>query len=257
MRHQICIFDYASERSQPILCPMKTIIIILAILSFNIRVNAQNYAIIKDSDGYTNVRRESNSKSPVVGKIYNDGLFSYNDDNNIPAGKSEWIKIYQTRENGGFLEGYVHKSRVLPLSSLKSVLATKPGANSAIVNNDSIVVKVTAANFIAKNHKLDHIKSSPYYEKIDGKKIWGTDGGLPKKAITGLSIVINGSDLSIPKSAVTNLYEPNFDTLRAYLGPKNTIYVQMNNSDGAGGYTVIWTFKNGKYQSRYLDNSEA
>lgn len=217
---------------------------------------AQSYAVIKDNDGYTNVRKDGNSKSPVIGKIYNDAIFYFDDERNAGK-KTDWVKIYQMRGNGGFLEGYVHKSRVLPLSSLKSVLATKPGANSAIINNDSIVVKVTAANFVAKNHKLNHIKSSPYYEKIDGKKIWGTDGGLPKKAIAGLSILINGSALSVPKSAVDNLFEPNFHTLRAYFRTDNTFYIQMNNSDGAGGYTVIWIIKDGKYQARYLDNSEA
>jgi len=239
------------------LSEMKIIIIVVAILSFNIRVDAQNYAIIKDSDGFTNVRKEGNSKSAVVGKIYTGGIFSYESDTNTHARKSEWVEIYQMTENGSFVEGYVHRSRILPLSSLKNISAAKPDANSAVVNNDSITIKVTAAKFIAKNHKLSHMRSSPYYDKIDGKKIWGTDGEIPKKAITGLSIIINGSALSIPTSAIDNLFEPNFYTLRAYFGSANTFYIQMYNSDGAGGYTVIWIIKNGKYQKRYLDNGEA
>ncbi|MFD0749616.1 hypothetical protein ACFQZS_05640 [Mucilaginibacter calamicampi] len=236
---------------------MKISIILTAILCISISVNAQTYAIIKDGDGYTNVRKGGNTKSDIIGKISNDAIFSFDYEQLAGAKKPEWVEIYQMSEKGGSINGYIHKNRILPLSSLKHIAAKIQGNNSAVIQNDSITIKVTSAGFIAKNHKLTLYHKSPYYEKIDGKKIWGVDGGLPKKTISVLSVIINGSSLYIPKAALSNLFEPNFNTLTVYFGIDNKLYIQMNNSDGAGGYTVIWVIKDGKYQRRYVDNSFA
>lgn len=100
---------------------MKITFTAILILYLNISVNAQSYAIIQDSDGYTNVRKEGNAKSAIIGKIYSDDIFSLGYEE-ASSKKTDWIKIYKMQEDGSFLEGYVHTSRILPLSSLKALL---------------------------------------------------------------------------------------------------------------------------------------
>lgn len=72
----------------------------------------QNLAIIKDKDGFTNVRGSANMSASVVGKIMKGELFEYIDTN------TAWSKISKpTIQNP--IEGYVHKSRIRPLRSLR------------------------------------------------------------------------------------------------------------------------------------------
>ena len=50
-----------------------------------------------------------------------------------------------------------------------------------------------------------------------------------------------------------NLYEPNFEYTRVNYDVKNrTLYIQSLNSDGAGGYAVIWIIENGVFKKKVI-----
>ena len=97
--------------------------------------------------------------------------------------------------------------------------------------------------------------TASYLEKIDGKRFWGTDGEIPRTIISSVKLLNKGLPIDIPKNAFQDLYEPSLRTLSICFDGINTFYVRMDNSDGAGAYTVIWVFKNGKYIGRYIDDS--
>lgn len=118
-----------------------------------------------------------------------------------------------------------------------------------------MVVIVKKAAFNSKKHKLTGKPGS--ISSIDGKPFWGTDGPIPKQIITSVKIIISGKSILIPINAYNDLYEPNLSTLQIYIGKDNTIYVEMDNSDGAGAYSIIWIIKNNQYFKRYIDNSDA
>ena len=61
--------------------------------------------------------------------------------------------------------------------------------------------------------------------------------------------------IDIPKDAYKDLYEPSLRTLSIFSGADSTFYVRMDNSDGAGAYTIIWVIKDNKYLGRYIDTS--
>ena len=242
---------------------MKNLILFILLLGINIKTNAQSisktdikesYAVIHDPDGFVNVRQEKSVKSPIVGKIYNENIFTCFPD------KSDWWKIVQLNDgktdNSNLLEGYIHKSRIVMLLNWKPL--NKKGVHykdSSIFKNDSLIVVVRKTLFNVHKHKL---KGKPnFISSIDGKPFWGTDGGIPKQAISSVTVKINGQPIFIPKDAFDDLYEPNLENLSVGFGPQSTIYILMLNSDGAGGYTVIWTIKNNKYQKRYIDNIDA
>jgi hypothetical protein len=240
---------------------MKTFILIISSLSLSMLTLAQDYAVINDKDGFVNVRKEPNTESPVIGKFYEDEVFAYDEGS---AGKDGWIKVY--RYNSAkpdaciYIEGFVHKSRIKSIANFKSIPNKKISANRALIQNDSISIAVLTSRFIPQKHKLGSQLDEPNqinFHKIDGRPFWGTDGRLPKIAISSLKINIAKRAVLIPRNAFSDLYEPSFRMFNVYLDGGNTIYIRMDNSDGAGAYTVIWVIKNGKYLKRFVDNSEA
>jgi len=76
-----------------------------------------------------------------------------------------------------------------------------------------------------------------------------------EKSISSLTLTQNNIKVIIPKSAFDDLYEPDFSSVKVY-SDTNHFYIFMDNSDGAGAYTIIWIFKDNKYYGRYIDDSE-
>jgi hypothetical protein len=240
---------------------MKTLIPILGILSIGFSARAQSqftvsdnltYAVIKDPDGYVNVRKDANINAPIAGKINNYSIFSCE-----PNDKSNWWKVIQVDEHDKsyWLEGYIYKDRVSLLPAhWKSVNKKSIHADSCVLKTDSATIIIRETAFNPKKHKL--LFESKELIHIDGKLFWGTDGEIPKVRISVIKVSKNNLAISIPESAFNDLYEPHLQTLSATTGPGNTFYVMMSNSDGAGGYSVIWIFKDGKYLNRYIDDSE-
>jgi len=220
---------------------MKYVVLSIILLAIGFTSIAQSFAIIDDKDGYVNVRKEPNGKSPVVGKLLKDDIF-----NCIDNGKYGWVHI-SNQATG--VEGFVYKNRIFLLSGFR-----KWSKNM----KNRISVSATSKPFKIEGHKLNYDKSckncGAVLTTIDGKYIWGTDGRIPDKVIASLIVIQNSLPVLIPKSAFNDLYEPNFSTLQVFIGKDNTLYVQLNNSDGAGSYSVIWVIKNNKYLKRYLDN---
>lgn len=67
-------------------------------------------AIINDPDGYTNVRKGKGSEYPIVGKIAADEVFIFTPNYNM-----KWWKV---RNKDDSIEGYMHKSRIVPFGNL-------------------------------------------------------------------------------------------------------------------------------------------
>lgn len=236
---------------------MKPILIFLSLLFLNCAAHAQQqfnfdddlaYATVKDPEGFVNLRQAPSLNASIITKIYNYSVFSCESDN------TNWWKVLSIQTDGKnksyWVEGYVHKSRIIILSNWK-----KSG------RNDGLNVIIKQALFEPKKHQLFYSKENPKENikkeliKIDGKFFWGTDGEIPRKAISYVDISIKSSRIDIPKNAFDDLYEPHLKNISICRGPDNTIYISMSNSDGAGAYTVIWVIKDNKYYGRYIDDS--
>jgi|ERR1700744_3616797 len=236
---------------------MKPILIFLSLLSLNCAVHAQQqfnfdddlvYAIIKDPEGYANLRQAPSVNAPIITKVYNYSVFS------CESNKTNWWKVLSIQTDGRnksyWIEGYVHKSRVLILSKWKA---------PSIKDGFKIIIK--QALFESKKHQLFYSQENPKENikreliKIDDKFFWGTDGEIPKEVISNVEVTTNDNNINIPKNAFDDLYEPNLKNINVCRGPDNTIYIRMDNSDGAGAYSVIWIIKDNKYYGRYVDDS--
>jgi hypothetical protein len=227
---------------------MKTSALIILLSFLYLFTQAQDCAIIKDKDGFVNVRKEANSKSEIIWKLYNKDIFSYDSESET---NSKWVKIYKQQSNNNLLEGYVYENRTYLISKFPSLNIKNQDINICSLKNDSISVIVQSSKFNSKIHRLSFNSDHSF---IDGKPFWGTDETIPHLRISSVKVVINGKKIGIPNNAFDDLYEPNYRNFNVYLGINGVIYIEMDNSDGAGAYTVIWIIKDGKYFDRYIDN---
>jgi len=227
---------------------MKTLTLIIFFSFLCLFTRAQNYAIINDKDGFVNIRKEANSKSEIIGKLYSKNIFLYDTESET---LSKWIKIYKQQPKKSLLEGYVYEDKIYSISRFPRLRQKKTSINNSTLQNDSMLVTVRSSKFISKNHRLSFQGDQTH---IDGKLIWGADNSMPHIHISSVIVSIDGNIVNIPNKAFEDLYEPNYSNFNVYLGKNNTIYIEMDNSDGAGAYTVIWIIKDGKYFDRYIDN---
>jgi hypothetical protein len=216
---------------------------ILFLFLFITQITKAQYAIVEDKDGFAYIRKDKSSKSEVVKKVLT----------------GEILYIFQPEENDEWLDctgGFIHKSRVKYISSYKSI---KPNLkkNELIFDNKIIKVVIIKESFISKNNKLTYRKANPknnsatYLEKINGKEFYGCDGGAPKEQYGSSTILYNSQ---ITKLSTENLYQPTLEYHKMYWDEKNDIYyITTSNSDGAGGYEVLWKIKDGKVIDRKID----
>ncbi len=108
--------------------------------------------------------------------------------------------------------------------------------------------------FDKSKHKFKYYKEADHQiELIDNKKYWGDDGEMPKREYQSIKIKVGQRIIELPKSALENLYEPSLALTQVnYDKENNIIYIQSMNSDGAGGYEVIWKIEKGIYKERFI-----
>ena len=187
-------------------------------------------AIIRDEDGFTNVRSEPDGQSEVIHKIYNNEVFWY--DNEEVDKHQDWVSVYIPKSKYSMgcsgldaLIGYIHRSRLQPLQQLPAYQKDDFQFNYILTDFDS-------TDKIIDRHDGRSITA------IDGRPVWGTDGNLPKIQISDINITIEGHPLTISPAFYNDLYECN----RGFSIRKidDTYFVFQENSDGAGYYEVVW-----------------
>ncbi|MBL4716080.1 MAG: hypothetical protein JKX95_05545 [Bacteroidia bacterium] len=130
--------------------------------------------------------------------------------------------------------------------------------------NDTVEFKIYKAKFDSSKYEsvefyddLNHIGS------VNGKKVWGTDGGIPQWAIEKMEFKRNDRVVNIPTVSYIDLFEPNIGCYyvthsksdwcytKGYITDRNKLIISMSNSDAAGGYEVIFVFNmDGELENR-------
>ena len=88
-----------------------------------------------------------------------------------------------------------------------------------------------------ENHFID-LEDSIYVKFIDGQIAWGIDGNMPRTEIKNIELELDGKHIPVHFSLFSNLYECD-NSFRIYNRDK-TYFIEQWNSDGAGGYLVVW-----------------
>ena len=208
---------------------MKRIVVIIILCISNWSFG--QIAIIKDDDGFTNVRKLPNIKAEIIYRLKDTEVFSYNTPNEKL--NSDWVTIYISKnkyqlknDEKDTLIGYIHKSRLCPIEDLE------------VYTGINFLFKYKLQKFSLENKISDY--DGKRLTKIDGQRIYGTDGDMPKIEVKEMHVTINGQVVNVPKI----LYKDIFECNNKFLINKNkeSFIVSQWNSDGAGAYLIVWVF---------------
>ena len=229
---------------------MKHLLILFLLLTTNAFAQGLfgDYAVVKDKDGYVNIRAKASVKSQIVGTLPANTLVNvyFWEDEPTPP---NWIAVDR---------GYVHKSRLKMISEFPSIGKGKEQGNSITIAGKGISVTLTKQPFDKTKHKITKKKHKEYTEFIiDGKKIYGRDNDefLPEDHYKSITVTINGKDVPIPKSAYDDLYQVwvhPYNNEVYYDKEDDVLYIFVRCGDGAFSYKVCWQIVKGEYKTRII-----
>ena len=233
---------------------MKHLFILFFLLTTNAFAQGPfgDYAVVKDKDGYVNIRAKENVKSKIVGTLPNNTLvYTFFDTTDDETGEEiffNWIAVDK---------GYVHKSRLKRTYEFTSIGKgkKKETENSITIAEKGISVTLTRQLFDKTKHKITKKDQGGYEELIiDGKRAQGADF-IPEDHYKSIIVTINGKNVSIPKSAYDDLYQVAMYTENNavyYDKEEDTIYIIAHNGSGAYAYEVCWQIVKGEYKTRII-----
>ncbi|MDX1445722.1 hypothetical protein [Lishizhenia sp.] len=204
-------------------------------------------AIVKDKDGWTNLRKSANAHSEIIYKVYENEVFwlGYNVTDSMLK-HQEWIPVLIPKNKFSFhqtlqpyISGFIHRSRLMLLDELEEY-----------AGNDFSFQYFTSP--FDSTHKIIDTINKTCFTRINGRPIWGTDGNLPKTQVDSIAINLNGTDLHLHHIFYSDIYEctNNFTIYKS----GDIFFVYQYNSDGAGFYEILWVFNEKGLMQRLIDN---
>ena len=224
---------------------MKHLLILFFLLTTNAFAQGPfgDYAVVKDKDGYVNIRAKESVKSKIVGTLPNNTLvYGFFDKEYNPT---NWIEVDK---------GYVHQSRLKKIFDFRAIEGKEQG-NSLVFDDKDVKVTITKQKFDKTKHKITK-KGQGSYEQliIDGKEIiYGWDGSLAQDHYKSITVTMKGKNVPIPKSAYDDLYEISYFSSSIYYDEEaEALYIFANNSDASWAYLVCWQIVKDKYITRII-----
>lgn len=131
----------------------KIITFIILVVAINQFAIAQQKGLINDPDGYTNIREGKSSSTKIIGRILEEQEFLYYSDDS-----SNWWKVEIELENKSTIIGYIHNSRIKPVSNDQTTILYHE-------------FEPTASDFRITKRNISKEVLPPYYlvESVDSK----------------------------------------------------------------------------------------
>ena len=224
---------------------MKHLLILFLLLTTNAFAQGPfgDYAVVKDKDGYVNIRAKENVKSKIVGTLPNNTLvYGFFDKEYNPT---NWIEVDK---------GYVHQSRLKRIFDFRAIEGKVQG-NSIIFDDKDVKVTITKQKFDKTKHKITKKEHDGWTElNIDGKKMYGIeDELLPDDHYKSITVTMKGKNVPIPKSAYDDLYQIFYFSSSVYYDKEaEALYILAHNSENASAYEVCWQIVKGEYKGRVI-----
>ena len=200
-------------------------------------------ATVNDPDGYSNVRNAPNTDSEVIYKVSTDEIFLLGED--FSDEEKAWTTVYIMKNkfsldcaDPSYFKGYIHKSRILPIEKMQGY------------DGNEFKFKYETKPFDSTENIYDYYNDTPIITSINGRKAWGTDGGLPKIQVKNIIIELNGIEIKAPRVLFSDIFEVN-NSFKVYK-KDNTYFIDQWNSDGAGGYNLVWVITEAGIIQRFI-----
>ena len=210
-----------------------------------VRAQEEAFAVINDKDGYVNVREGKSAQSKVLKKLNNKTIvFAYNYDKTTDG---NWIYTDE--------EGYIYNDRVKWIHKFPQIAKGIAKGNTMVFEGKEIQVVLTSGKFDKSKHSFEYFKdSSTGIEVIDDPALlYGNDGKMPTTEYRSIVINIQGKQVSLPKDAYSDLYEPTFRTDHNFVyydKDADILYIVANNNYAERPYKVCWQIEKGVYKGR-------
>ena len=228
---------------------MKHLLILFFLLTTNAFAQGPfgDYAVVKDKDGYVNIRAKENVKSKIVGTLPNNTLvYEFLDEEFNPT---NWIEVDK---------GYVHQSRLKKIFDFRAIEGKVQG-NSLVFDDKDVKVTITKQKFDKTKHKITK-KGQGSYEQliIDGKEIiYGESGSLTQDHYKSITVTMKGKNVPIPKSAYDDLhgilYDRYLNRFIYYDEEAEALYIYAVNGEAGLAYQVCWQIVKGEYITRIIE----
>jgi len=210
---------------------MKHLLILFFLLTTNAFAQGPlgDYAVVKDKDGYVNIRAKENVKSKIVGTLPNNTLvYGFFDKEYNPT---NWMKkIFDFRAIEGKVQG-----------------------NSVVYDDKDVKVTITKQKFDKTKHKIIIKKHKNYEELIIDGKIPQGAAFIPENHYKSIIVTMKGKNVSIPKSAYDDLYEIFYFSSSIYYDEEaEALYIFAHNSEAGLFYQVCWQIVKGEYKTRII-----
>ena len=228
---------------------MKHLLILFFLLTTNVFAQGPlgDYAVVKDKDGYVNIRAKENVKSKIVGTLPNNTLvYGFFDKEFNPT---NWIEVDK---------GYVHQSRLKKIFDFRAIEGKEQG-NSLVFDDKDVKVTITKQKFDKTKHKITK-KGQGSYEQliIDGKEIiYGESGSLTQDHYKSITVTMKGKNVPIPKRAYDDLhgilYDRYLNRFIYYDEEAEALYIYAVNGEAGLAYQVCWQIVKDKYITRIIE----
>ena len=202
------------------------------------------FAVINDKDGYVNVRKGKSAQSKVLKKLNNKTIvFVYNYDKTT----GNWIYTDE--------EGYIYNDRVKWIHKFPQIAKGIAKGNTIVFEGKEIQVVLTSGKFDKSKHSFEYFKDSSTGIEIidDAALLYGNDGKIPTTEYRSIEVNIHGKQVSLPKDAYSDLYEPTFRTDHNFVHydkENDILYIVANNNYADRPYKVCWQIEKGVYKGR-------
>ncbi|WP_343704238.1 SH3 domain-containing protein [Chitinophaga sp.] len=220
---------------------------LFAPLCFSLQLHAQ-FALVEDKDGHVNVRDKPSLSAAITDRVPAGGIVF------CMETEGEWYYVdYGTGKQPG--SGYIHRSRLKMVQGFPEVPVHKTAGDSLVFQHDSLRLVLRKGPFRQESRRLQYSRNEgfEFVTHIDGRDFWGTDGGVPREEYSAFRPSWKGRPVNMPDSAFNDVFEPNFyHTQLRYDGAGGRWFLEAFNSDGAGGYVVLWMFERNMYKGRQL-----
>jgi hypothetical protein len=207
--------------------------------------------IIKDKDGYTNIREEPDGKSKIIGQVHKYEVFySVEGCEDMEISPPDFPWLYMCTDN---ICGYIYKKNIIPLYDLPTIPEIHEDSTSIILKNDSIEISMITHIFNPVSDKKE-IKNKDYYGLCE--ECIASDFEIYDIVNTLNRIIINYKDkkIEIFRDELENYYYA-IRFMTGYIGPDSELYIQFCGAGDAASYCATFVFYDDKIVQEFITTS--
>ena len=211
------------------------------------------FCVVQDPDGYSNVREKADLSSPVIARVDHGQLVWI-----LAGGMTKWPQVIFRDKEGEERTGFIHASRLKAITDFETIPGEVSEENGTeTFEKGDLKIEIVVERFRQDGRILTYQEfeegGERYLIEIDDLPFWGTDGGLPSEQYRKITVQRGAKTAAVPAESLKDLFNPGLypgNTTVALNPDDNAIYITSFNSDGAGGYVVGFVFQDGKFKNR-------